>query len=104
MKKIINILLILLIIILILLACFKAFNIEEKKQKLIIDVDGPKLECYYGTLEQADVFLQINRATFEEIINGRMTFQRAFMSGAMKTKGDFKILRFLDLLFVFEEA
>lgn len=81
-----------------------SFNIEEKKQKLIIDVDGPKLECYYGTLEQADVFLQINRATFEEIINGRMTFQRAFMSGAMKTKGDFKILRFLDLLFVFEEA
>lgn len=79
-------------------------NIEEKKQKLVLKVDGSKLECFYGALEQADVSMQISRATLEEIINGRMTFQRAFMSGAMKTKGDFKILRSLDLLFVFEEV
>lgn len=77
--------------------------IEEKKQKLIVTVDGPKLDCYYGTLDQADVHMQVNRATMEEIVNGRMTFQRAFMSGAMKTKGDFKILRQLDILFLFEQ-
>lgn len=78
-------------------------TIEEKKKKLIIDVDGPKLECYYGSVEQADVEMQLTRAAMEEIVTGRMTFQRAFMSGAMKTKGDFKILRTLDQLFLFEE-
>ncbi len=76
--------------------------IEEKKKKLIITVDGQKLECYYGNVEQADVEMQLPRAAFEEIISGRMTFQRAFMSGAMKTKGDFRILRTLDQLFLFE--
>lgn len=77
--------------------------IEEKKKKLILSVQGPKLECYYGAVEQPNVEVQLNRATMEEIVSGRMTFQRAFMSGAMRTKGDFQILRSLDLLFVFEE-
>lgn len=77
--------------------------IEEKKKKLILEVQGPKLECYYGAVEQPNVEIQLNRATMEELVCGRMTFQRAFMSGAMKTKGEFLILRNLDLLFMFEE-
>ena len=77
--------------------------IEEKKKKLIVSVHGPKLECFYGIVDQSDVEVQLNRATMEEIVSGRMTFQRAFMSGAMKTKGDFQVLRNLDQLFVFEE-
>lgn len=76
-------------------------TIEEKKKKFLIAVDGSKLECGYGTAEQPDVEMQLNNTTMEDIVNGRMTFQRAFMSGAMKTKGDFRILRTLDQLFVF---
>lgn len=78
--------------------------IEGKKKKLILSVHGPNLECYYGVVEQPNVEVQLNRATMEEIVNGRMTFQRAFMSGAMKTKGEFQMLRTLDQLFVFEEV
>lgn len=77
--------------------------VDEKKKKLILSVAGPKLECYYGSVEQADVELQAARAAMEEIVAGRMTFQRAFMSGAMKAKGDFRMLRTLDQLFVFED-
>lgn len=81
-----------------------SITIEEKKKKLIISVKGPKLECYYGSLEQPDVEMQLTRDAMEGIVSGRMTFQRAFMSGSMKTKGDFKFLRALDQLFVFEEV
>lgn len=80
-----------------------AITIEEKKKKLIIEVEGSRLECYYGNVEQADVEMQTNRAAMEEVVTGRMTFQRAFMSGSMKMKGDFRILRTLDQLFLFEE-
>ncbi len=80
-----------------------AIHIEEKPQSMILRVKGPQMECAYGDEQQPDVELWLNRAAMEEIVNGRMTFQRAFMSGAMKTKGDFKILRTLDLLFPFEE-
>ena len=61
------------------------------------------MECEYGTVKDADVELQLNRSIMEDIVNGRMTFQRGFMSGAMKMKGDFRILRTLDQIFVFEE-
>ena len=48
--------------------------------------------------------LRRKRKTMEDIINGRMTFQRAFMSGVMqRMKGDFRILRTLDQAFPFEE-
>lgn len=80
-----------------------SFNIEEKQQSLIINIKGLKLECSYGAAEHPDIEVQTNRATMEDIVNGRMTFQRAFMSGVMKMKGDFRILRTLDQLFLFEE-
>ena len=36
-----------------------------------------------------------------EIIQGRMTFQRAFMAGSMKMRGDFRVLRTLDIIYDF---
>ncbi len=78
-------------------------HIEEKGKALILDLKGPAFECSYGTVEQSDLAMNTGRGTMEDIVNGRMTFQRAFMSGAMTTKGDMKILRMLDQIFVFEE-
>lgn len=75
--------------------------LEGRKKHLIIEVNNAELSCYYGSIEHADVELQMNRQVLDDIICARMTFQRAFMSGEMKMKGDFKILRTLDLLFVF---
>lgn len=80
-----------------------AVGIGEKKKKLVISVDGAGMECGYGMPVRPDVEMTLEKATMEEIVSGRMTFQRAFMSGAMKTKGDFKVLRFLDQIFRFEE-
>ena len=60
------------------------------------------MECFYGTVDKADVEMQISLEVMNEIIQGRMTFQRAFMAGSMKMKGDFKILRTLDILYVFQ--
>ncbi len=79
-----------------------SINIEEKKNNLIININGSRLECHYGTAKLPNVDMQLNRATLEDIVNGRMTFQRAFMSGAMtKMKGDFGLLRVLDQVFSF---
>lgn len=82
--------------------CIYSLDIEEKKAKLILYVKGPKLEIYYGTSEDINVEMQVNRSIMEDIINGRMSFQRAFMTGA-KARGDFSALRMLDTLFVFSK-
>ncbi len=78
-----------------------SINIEEKPVNLIIEVQGAKLECHYGNAEDCNVEIALNRAAMKDIVSGDMTFQRSFMSGEMKTKGDFKILRTLDQIFQF---
>jgi putative sterol carrier protein len=81
-------------------------NIENRKKPLLIEISGATCECAYVDKngEKVDVEMSIDRETMDEIIQGRMTFQRAFMTSKMKMKGDFKTLRTLDLLFDFTKA
>lgn len=77
------------------------FVIKEKEKSLIVEVTNADLNCYYGESENPDIVAKLSQGVFDEIVSGRMTFQRAFMSGEMSAKGDFKTLRMLDQLFVF---
>ncbi len=77
------------------------FTIEGKKLPLYILVEGPELKCMYKEAPKADVEIAIDHDKLLAITKGNMTFQRAFMAGDMKMKGDFKALRSLDTLFVF---
>lgn len=81
---------------------FKAscvLDIEDKKRSLVIDVNHEILSCYYGEKEDADVYAKAKYDVINSIVHGRMTFQRAFMSGNLTTKGDFKLFRTIDQLF-----
>lgn len=78
------------------------FFIGNKKEPLFLKVDAAAISCSYGNEAQADVEIHAEKGVFDDILYGRMTFQRAFMAGDMKMKGDFKILRTLDQIFPFE--
>lgn len=78
------------------------FMIEEKKKPLVVEVVGEELNCYYGQQENVDVYAKLNGEVMNNILAGRMTFQRAFMTGEMTAKGNFKTLRTLDQIFIFE--
>lgn len=78
-----------------------SINIEGKSQSLIIRIKDAELDCRYGSVTDPNIEMHLNRETMNEVVSGKMTFQRAFMSGAIKMKGDFKILRALDQLFRF---
>lgn len=77
------------------------FRIDDRETSLIVEVDGPQINCYYGNVQKADVDIRISSITLTDIVLSRMTFQRAFMGGSMKAKGDFKLLRALDQIFIF---
>lgn len=66
------------------------FMIEEKKKPLIVEVAGEELNCYYGQQENVDVYAKLTGEVMNNILAGRMTFQRAFMTGEMTAKGNFK--------------
>ena len=47
------------------------------------------------------MYAKLSDEVMQSIVDGRMTFQRAFMTGEMTAKGNFKTLRMLDQLFPF---
>lgn len=82
---------------------FKAsykITVEGTGKVIGLRVTGKELQ-YSDEMGRADVEAQITQEAMNEILAGRMTFQRAFMGGDMKMKGDFKILRTLDEIFIF---
>ena len=75
--------------------------IEGMKKPLFIGVKKDKLDVHYGQEEEIDVLAKLSTNVLQSIISGQMTFQRAFMTGEMTAKGNFKTLRMLDNLFTF---
>lgn len=78
-----------------------SFIIEGTHKPLYVSVDHKKLEIRCGNEENTDVVAKMSNEVMQSIIDGRMTFQRAFMTGEMTAKGNFKTLRMLDQVFVF---
>ncbi len=76
-------------------------KIEGKEKSLIIEIHNKELECYFGQIEQADVIGKMSINVLDDIVEGRMTFQRAFMQGSMTAKGNLRIIRMFDENFVF---
>lgn len=77
------------------------FMIEGKDKPLFVEVKDENLEIHYGQEDNIDVYAKLSPDVLEGVISGRMTFQRAFMTGEMTAKGNFKILRTLDVAFNF---
>ncbi len=77
------------------------FMIEGRKKPLVIEIEDGDVSIHYGQQENVDIYAKLTPQVMEEILGGRMTFQRAFMTGAMSAKGNFKTLRMLDQAFIF---
>ena len=78
-----------------------SFIIEGVKRPLYVAVENGELLIHYGQEDQIDVVAKLSRDVMQSVVDGRMTFQRAFMTGEMTAKGNFKTLRMLDQIFVF---
>ena len=74
----------------------------DTERDLVLEVAEGKLKVYYGTVQTPDVLAKTTRDIINKLVNGRVTFQGAFMSSQLTCKGDFKLLRSFDQLFRFE--
>lgn len=92
--------------------CFRAqpgvsveclIRFDEDDRGLMIRVKGSDMECFYGDNSDAELKMTMKSSVMEDIVHGRKTFQRAFMTGAARIKGNMALLRSLDQVFPFEE-
>lgn len=76
-------------------------QITDINKTLVVDIKEDKLKCYYGSIGNADVIAKTTQDVMKRIVNGKLTFQKAFMSGELTAKGNFKTLRTFDTIFEF---
>ena len=83
--------------------CLASYEIHmtDTNKTMVIDIIYDRVNCYYGQKESANVHVQTTRDIMNQIVHGRMTFQRAFMSGALTAKGNFQTIRTFDDMFQF---
>lgn len=75
--------------------------IQGIDKPLAIVIKGNELDAHYGNIDKPTVICRIDKDKLINITAGAETFQRAFMTGDMQVKGEFKELRKLDSLFKF---
>lgn len=80
-----------------------AIEMEDIGKTFVLEVDREELKCYYGEKADADVYAKTRSEVMNGLVAGRLTFQRAFMSGDLTAKGNFKTLRTFDTLFQFHK-
>ncbi len=77
------------------------FMFSDMQNPLFLGIDGDNLTIQYGEEDNIDIYVKLSMQVMDDIVCGRMTFQRAFMTGKMPAKGNFKTLTMLDTLFNF---
>lgn len=75
--------------------------ISDMNKTLVIEIANNNLNCYYGEKPDAEVIAKTTKDIMNKLVNGRTTFQGAFMSGELTAKGNFKTLRTFDQVFQF---
>lgn len=77
------------------------FHIDGRKKPLVIEINDADISCAYKEDNDADIVSHLAEGTMNEIVSGRMTFQRAFNEGKMSAKGALTTLSALDDVFKF---
>lgn len=65
---------------------------DDPEENTIVEIDGKGIRSFYGNVAEANVRIVGEREVFMSIFEGKLTMQRAFMTGKVKAKGDFTII------------
>lgn len=76
-------------------------QLTDTGKSLVVEVELAKMNCYYGNRQAADVMAKTTSKVMDKIVAGQMSLQKAFMSGELTAKGNFKTLRAFDTVFRF---
>lgn len=76
-------------------------ELTDIRKTLVLEVQSGRLDCYYGKKENARVEVKTTRQVLQKIVDGRSTFQRAFMAADLTAKGNFHDIKCFDEFFPF---
>lgn len=65
---------------------------DQLKENTVIELNNQHIRAYYGQMADVDVTISGKIAVIKKILDGKLTMQRAFMTGEVKAKGDFTVI------------
>lgn len=75
---------------------------DRRDQDMILKIVGGVLTTSMGREQGAQVVMDMNVSTLEDILAGKLTAQRGFLTGGLKAKGNFTLLYEFDHLFALQ--
>lgn len=75
--------------------------IDSLAESFILNFKGATLKANYGQAQGGEVSMSSKSTTLQKVVEGKISIQRAFMTGEIKAKGDFTLLYRMDRLFAF---
>jgi putative sterol carrier protein len=76
-------------------------RLDGKTEIIQIQIHQNEILISQEETKKPDIDITMTQSILQEIVHGHKTFQKAFMTGDIKMKGDFTLFRLLDELFVF---
>lgn len=74
---------------------------DRSNENFVMEFKGARLKANFGRKTDGDVVMTSSFDVLSKITEGKLTVQRAFMTGEIKAKGNFTLLYKLDQLFAF---
>ncbi len=65
---------------------------DQMKENTVIELKNQHIRAYYGQMADANVTISSGLSVIKRILSGKLTMQRAFMTGEVKAKGDFTVI------------
>lgn len=76
------------------------FHINGKESfEAYITIDNGECSYFEGVSDQADIVMIMNEEVWMDILKGKLSAQKGFMTGQLKVRGNFMILNKLDQFF-----
>ena len=76
-------------------------ELTDREDVFYLKTEQHELEILEETEAKPDIEMILTEEVLQKIVQGQETFQKAFMTGNIKMKGDFGLFRMLDEMFVF---
>ena len=77
------------------------FMIDGRQHPLEIKVKNDNIEFFDEENDKIDIYAKMSKELLTDIMEGKLTFQNAFMTRGIVAKGNFRTLRMLDNIFIF---
>lgn len=76
---------------------------DVPRENTVVELNGKHIRSYFGQKGEVELSLSSSKEIYNRIFSGKLTMQRAFMTGEVKAKGDFTLIYKFEEYFKFHK-